>query len=34
MHLDERKLHVDGAGKLGLRGLQLFELDDFAGFGA
>ena len=34
LHLDERELHVDGAGQLGLRRLELFELDDFARFGA
>ena len=30
LHVDERDLHVDGARQLGLRGLDLFELDDFA----
>ena len=34
LHLDERELHVDGTGQLGLRGLELLELDDFARFGA
>jgi hypothetical protein len=31
MHVDERKLHVDGRRKLGLFGLELLQFDDFAG---
>ena len=34
LHLDERELHVDGDCQLGLRSLELLELDDFARFGA
>ena len=34
LHLDQRELHVDGGRQLGLRDLQLLELDDFARLGA
>ena len=31
LHLDERDLHVDRRGQFRLIGLDLFQLDDFAG---
>src|SRR5262245_16846732 len=34
LHVDQRKLHVNGGCKLGLVGLELLELEDLARFGA
>ena len=34
LHVDERHLHVDRGGQLGLFDLELLQFDDFARFGA